>query len=49
MLRIVLRSKKNDKILCYHTIFSNRMDEAERLATTYSLMDGVKTEIEVTG
>tara|TARA_R110000823_G_scaffold78610_1_gene179260 strand:+ start:114 stop:260 length:147 start_codon:yes stop_codon:yes gene_type:complete len=47
MIRIVLRSKENDDIFCYDYIFSNRMDEAERLATTYSIMAGVKAEIEV--
>ena len=46
MIRIILSSKKTNKEICYHTVL--RMDEAERHAETYSRMDGIKTEIEVT-
>jgi hypothetical protein len=30
-------------MICYHTV--NRLDEADRLAATYSRMDGVKVEV----
>jgi 3-dehydroquinate dehydratase len=46
MIRIVLTSKKTNKIMCYHTV--NRLDEADRYAAIYSRMEGIKTEIEVT-
>jgi hypothetical protein len=46
MIRIILTSKKTNKEICYHTV--NRLDEAERHAETYSRMEGIKTEIEVT-
>ena len=43
MIRIVLTSKKTNKIICYHTV--NRLDEADRYADLYSRMEGIKTEI----
>ena len=46
MIRIILTSKITHKPLCYHTV--TYMREADRLAATYSRMDGIKTEIEVT-
>jgi len=46
MIRIILTSKITHKPLCYHTVTD--MSEADRLAATYSRMDGIKTEIEVT-
>ena len=46
MIRIILTSIKTNKMICYHTV--QRMDEAERHAETYSRMNGIKTEIEVT-
>ena len=46
MIRIILTSKKTNKEICYHTV--NRLDEAERHAETYSRMEGIRTEIEVT-
>ena len=46
MIRIILTSKKTNKMICYHTV--NRLDEADRYAAIYSRMDGIKTEIEVT-
>ena len=46
MIRIVLTSKKTNKIMCYHTV--NRLDEADRYAAIYNRMEGIKTEIEVT-
>jgi hypothetical protein len=46
MIRIVLTSKRTNKMICYHTV--QRMDEAERHAENYSRMEGIKTEIEVT-
>jgi hypothetical protein len=46
MIRIILSSKKTNKMICYHTV--QRMDEAERHAEVYSRMEGIKTEIEVT-
>jgi len=46
MIRIILTSTRTNKQICYHTV--QRMDEAERHAETYSRMDGIKTQIEVT-
>ena len=46
MIRIVLTSKKTNQMICHHTC--KRLDEAERHAKSYSRMDGIKTEIEVT-
>jgi hypothetical protein len=46
MIRIILTSKITHKPLCYHTV--RDMREADRLAATYSRMEGIKTEIEVT-
>ena len=43
MIRIILTSKRTNQEICYHTV--KRLDEAERHAESYSLMDGVKTEI----
>jgi len=43
MIRIVLTSKKTNKMICYHTV--NRLDEADRYAATYSRMDGIKVEV----
>ena len=46
MIRIILTSRKTNKMICYHTV--NRLDEADRYAAIYSRMEGIKTEIEVT-
>jgi len=46
MIRIILTSKKTNKEICHCIV--NRLDEAEREAETYSRMEGIKTEIEVT-
>ena len=43
MIRIILSSIKTNKPICYHTV--QRMDEADRLAATYSRMEGVKVEV----
>ena len=46
MIRIIVTSKITHKPICYHTVTD--MSEADRLAATYSRMEGIKTEIEVT-
>ena len=46
MIRIIITSKITHKPLCYHKVTDMR--EADRLAATYSRMEGIKTEIEVT-
>jgi len=46
MIRIIITSKITHKPLCYHNV--RDMREADRLAATYSRMEGIKTEIEVT-
>ena len=43
MIRIILTSTKTNKMICYHTV--NRLDEADRYAAIYSLMDGIKVEV----
>jgi hypothetical protein len=43
MIRIILTSKKTNKMICYHTV--KWMDEADRYAATYSRMDGIKVEV----
>ena len=40
MIRIILTSKKTNKIICYHPVTDMR--EADRLAATYSRMEGIK-------
>ena len=40
MIRIILTSKITHKPLCYHTVTDMR--EADRLAATYSRMEGIK-------
>ena len=46
MIRIILTNQKTNQMICYHTC--KRLNEAERHAESYSRMDGIKTEIEVT-
>ena len=46
MIRIILTSKITHNPLCYHNVTDMR--EADRLAETYSRMEGIKTQIEVT-
>ena len=43
MIRIILTSKITHKPLCYHTVTD--MGEADRLAATYSRMEGIKVEV----
>jgi hypothetical protein len=43
MIRIILTSKITHKPICYHTV--TNMSEADRLAATYSRMDGIKVEV----
>ena len=42
MIRIILTSKTTNKTLCYHPVTDMR--EADRLAATYSRMDGIKVD-----
>ena len=46
MIRVILNSKNTNKMIC--DLYVHSMDDAERYAETYSRMDGIKTEIEVT-
>jgi hypothetical protein len=43
MIRIILTSKITHKPICYHTV--TNMSEADRLAATYSRMEGIKVEV----
>ena len=43
MIRIILTSKITHKPICYHTVIDMR--EADRLAATYSRMEGIKVEV----
>jgi len=43
MIRIILTSKITHKPICYHTVTD--MSEADRLAATYSRMEGIKVEV----
>ena len=46
MIRIILTSTKTNQEICYHTV--RRMDAAEPHAESYSRMNGINADLEVT-